>query len=697
MSELTITELPGGFEMRLSGRLVLSHDPGKPLLYAGRGEGRYEMHRGNFDVSETLEELIGLTDLDFRVLPDGGAVARFSRRGLYPTRVDFRLEEGRLVAAFTAEGEADEGPGIGVVPGETRKARAPNRYRIRLPAEPEEHVYGAGEQFSHLDLRGRIFPLWASEQGVGRNKLTEITRLADLNDRGGGDYWWTFFPQPTICTSRRAFYHFDTRAWSSFDFRAADRHEFYTWALPASLTVGAADSMLDLVSGLSDFLGRQPELPDWAYDGVVLGIQGGTEACLTKLEKARAAGVPVAGIWAQDWQGINRTSFGQRLRWNWEWDPQRYPGLDEAVPRLRSEGVRFLGYINPYLAAGKPLFDQASEKGYLARRPDNSVYLVDFGEFDAGIVDFTNPEACAWYRGVIRRNLLEFGLSGWMADFGEYLPTDAVLFDGTPARLAHNEWPALWARINREAVEEAGAAGDVLFFMRAGYTGSQRWCPLMWAGDQNVDWSKDDGLPSVIPAALSLAMSGHGLHHSDIGGYTTLFDLRRTKELFQRWAELAVFTPFMRSHEGNRPGDNWQFDSDEATLRHLAAMGRLHLALKPYLKNCVQANALLGRPVQRPLFLHFEQDPEAWRIQDQFLLGSDLLVAPVLEAGAVRRRVHLPPGAWNDFWTGRRFDSPSPEGTEIEVDAPIGRPPAFYRNDSEWAPLFRKASAEASA
>jgi len=241
-------------------------------------------------------------------------------------------------------------------------------------------------------------------------------------------------------------------------------------------------------------------------------------------------------------------------------------------------------------------------------------------------------------------------------------------------------------------VDEAGASGEVLYFMRAGFTGSQKWCPLMWAGDQNVDWSKDDGLPSVIPAALSLAMSGHGLHHSDIGGYTTLFNLKRSKELLQRWTELAAFTPFMRSHEGNRPGENWQFDSDEETLRHLASMTRLHVGLKPYLKDCVRANSQLGHPVQRPLFLHFEEDPEAWRIQDQFLLGPDLLVAPVVEEGALKRSLHVPPGEWTDLWSGREYRSPAPMGSTVEMDAPIGRPPALFRSSSEWKAVFRNAA-----
>ena len=730
MSDLEIVRIPGGFEARLRGRLVLAHRPGEPLLRAGRGEARFEMYRGNFEVSERLDELVALEDCGLEELPGGGACLLLSRKGLYATKVVLRLEEGRLVASFSAEGP--------------EAARA-NRYRVTLPAEPSERVYGCGEQFSHFDLRGRVFPLWTSEQGVGRNKTTEVTRLADLHDRAGGDYWWTFFPEPTFATSRRLSYHLETSAYAAFDFRSPSRHELYAWALPGRLVIGAADTMRELVSGVSALLGRQPELPDWAYDGVVLGIQGGTEACLGKLERARKAGVPVAGIWAQDWEGINMTSFGQRLRWDWQWDRERYPGLPAEIARLRAEGVRFLGYVNPYVAAGKPLYAEASAQGLLARRADGSEYLVDFGEFDAGIVDFTNPAAVEWFKGVIKKNLVGIGLSGWMADFGEYLPTDAVLFDGTPAEIAHNAWPAVWARVNREAVDEAaaeaaaartaaapgappvagarppasgaaaasaasagGAAAapsaapafdpaECLYFMRAGFTGSQRDCPLMWAGDQNVDWSKDDGLPSVIPAALSLAVCGHGLHHSDIGGYTTLFGMRRTKELFLRWAEQAAFTPFMRSHEGNRPKDNWQFDSDEETLAGLGRMGRLHAALKPYLKACVGENAREGVPVMRPLFLHFEEDPLAWSLEDEYLLGPDLLAAPVLEEGAARRRLHLPPGAWIHLWSGSRLEAPAPGGASVEVEAPLGEPPAFYREGSLWTATFAAAAAAARA
>ncbi len=684
-----------GFEILLGDRVVARHSPEDPLVYAGTGEAEISMHHGNFDIRDEIRELCALRD--FKEDTKGGGElfgAVVSDSGRYAIRISVRgTQEGRLEVVFEAVSEADS-------KAASKVAGAPNRFRINLPAEAGERIYGGGEQFSYLDLRGRRFPLWTSEQGVGRNKSTRITLEADLADNAGGDYWWTFFPQPSFVSSAGYWCHFDSSAYAVFDFRKADRHEIYAWGAPARIVFGAggvaegagaparakagraedARGLKEVLEDQSDYFGRQPPMPDWSYDGVILGIQGGTEVCQAKLEKARAAGVPVAGIWAQDWEGINMTSFGQRLRWDWVWNKERYPALDEAVLRWKSQGVRFLGYANCYVGKGWSLCEEAAAKGYLVKDSAGDDYYVDFGEFYAGIPDLTNPEAFDWFAEALKKNMIDLGLGGWMADFGEYLPTDAVLWDGTSALMAHNLWPALWARCNHEAVRKAGAGSEVFYFMRAGFTGSQKWCPMMWAGDQNVDWSADDGLPSAVRAALTVGMSGHGVHHSDIGGYTTLFTMKRTKELFMRWAEQAAFSPLMRTHEGNRPKDNWQFDSDEETLAHLAAMGRVHVGLKPYLKRLAQENRERGIPMMRPMFLEFPRDEGFGATDDQYMLGPDLLVAPVMVEGARSRIVRFPAGEWRDFWSGDLARQGGASST-VEVDAPLGRPPVFYRGE----------------
>ena len=235
-------------------------------------------------------------------------------------------------------------------------------------------------------------------------------------------------------------------------------------------------------------------------------------------------------------------------------------------------------------------------------------------------------------------------------------------------------------------MEESGKLGDCVFFMRAGAAGSQRDATLIWAGDQCVDWSDDDGLPSVITAALTLGMSGYGLHCSDIGGYTTLFHIRRDEELLERWLEFACFTPVMRSHEGNRPDSNVQLYDNERTLAAAARWSRVHTALLPYLRECVRENAEKSAPVMRPLFWEAPDAPEAWRRENySYLLGPDLLVCPVVKPDCAERALWLPEGEWTHLWTGEPCS-----GGAHSVPAPRGQPPVFCRKGSVWTDLFRQ-------
>ena len=249
--------------------------------------------------------------------------------------------------------------------------------------------------------------------------------------------------------------------------------------------------------------------------------------------------------------------------------------------------------------------------------------------------------------------------------------------------IEHNHWPALWAQCNYDAVSEAGKLGEVVYFMRAGFTGSQKYCTLLWAGDQSVDFSRHDGLCTVISAALSAGMSGCGLTHSDIGGYTSLFDNTRTKEVFLRWAEMAAFTPVMRTHEGNRPDTNFQYYDDEDCMNRLARLVDIYTALAPMLKELVHENAESGIPVQRPLFLHHEDDPRCYTEQFEYLLGADVLVAPVWQSEQTERSVYLPEGEWIHLWTGKSYGQ-----GDHAVPAPLGDTPVFYRKDSRWASLM---------
>lgn len=654
--------LSDGFELEANGHIILRHTAAQPMLYAGSGQEDISMYRGNFKIEDYVVQRVPLSHAEITQTENG-------------LTIDF---DGKIQAILSVRSGVFTADFVSRDP-------AINRFWLRVPSDDTEKVYGCGEQFTHFNLRGKHFPLWTSEPGVGRNKNTYVTWRSDVENGGaGGDYYHTYFPQPTYISSRKYYLHADCTAYADFDFRQQGFHELQFWAVPAQIRIEAADSFLALLQKLTGHLGRLPELPDWVYNGLVIGVQGGTERSFALLEKTLAHGIPVAGMWCQDWEGIRVTSFGKRLRWNWMWSEQLYPELPAKIQELKARGIRFMGYINPYLLREGSICQEAAQKGYLVRNSKGEDYYIDFGEFDCGIPDLTNPDAFDWYKNVIRKNLIDFGLSGWMADFGEYLPTDAVLASGESAMLEHNHWPALWAKCNYEAIEQAGKLGDIVYFMRAGGTGNQKWCPLMWAGDQSVDFTVDDGLASAICATLSVGMIGCPVSHSDIGGYTSLFDNCRTKELFDRWAEMAAFTPFLRTHESNRPDTNFQYYNDEDTMAHLARFVSIYTALAPYTKELVRQASQTGAPVQRPLLLHYEDDSVVYDLQYQYLYGPDMLVAPVYTEGAQSVSVYLPDDEWIHLWTGAPYG-----GGWHEVAAPIGQPAVFYRAKSEQKALFQ--------
>jgi alpha-glucosidase len=658
---LRFTPCDDGFDLHFEGRLVMRHRPDCPAVVIACGEAEITMVRGNFSFAHSLQ---GRREADGSSAIDGGVEL---------------LCKGDIIARVTAAGGALEIEAVDP---------AANRLWVRFNAERGEAVWGGGEQMSYLALNGRRFPMWTSEPGVGRDKSSELTRLMDASGMAGGDYWTTNYPQPTFLTSRWLAVHLDASCYSVLDFSDGACHEVEVWANSARFELFAADGPVELVGKLANRFGRQPELPDWAIGGAIVGLKSGASS-FARLERFIEVGVAVSGLWCEDWAGIRETSFGRRLFWDWqlgERSAARHPALPDRIAKLDERGIAFLAYANPYLAVDGELFAEAEAGGHFCRMLESDeTYLVDFGEFDCGVVDFTRVQTREWFaERVLARGMLDHGIIGWMADFGEYLPTDLRLADGSDPMDAHNRWPVLWAEVNAMALASRGKTGEAVFFMRAGFSGVQAHCPLLWAGDQSVDFSRHDGIGTVITGALSAGLLGNAYSHSDCGGYTSLHGNIRSAELMQRWCELAAFAPVMRSHEGNRPDDNLQYDSTPELLACFARWSRVHAALTPYVRALCKQAATAGLPLQRPLFLHYPEDPALFAVQDQYLYGPDMLVAPIIEEGAVSRRVTLPGGTpWRHVWSGEDY-APGPH----EIAAPFDAPPVFYRPACSHAALF---------
>ena len=652
------------------------------------GENRFSMSHGSFQYRQKLGPRRPLT-LTTRVRTAWGFRLIYTDKS-NGQKYEFQLREesGRL--SLTCAGE---------------NRPWANRWWLTFDVGADEHFYGCGETYSKLDLRGEKVRIWVAEhQNTGRisRKLIREKLFGKQPDKvlPFGRYE-SYYAQPTFVSSAKYYVHCPVNTYSEFDFTRPGRFTLYFQEPPAVVSERGG-SFEEVSEKLSDLLGRPAPLPDWIYDGGIYALQDwvfdgkttreGFDGCGNverKLDAARQAGVRVSGVWCQDWCGCRCTQFGYQVMWNWRYDPRQYPDLPGKIREWDARGVKFLGYINPFLALEGDLYQTASERGYCVKDWTGKDYLVTITTFPAAMVDFTNPAAWEWYKDIIKENMIGIGMGGWMADFGEYLPVDAVLHSGEDPAVLHNQWPALWARLNREAIEECGKLGQVFFFTRAGHTGTVRSSTMMWTGDQHVDWSVDDGLISVVPATLSLAMSGFGITHSDAGGYTTVLHMTRSRELLMRWSEMCAFSPLLRTHEGNQPARDAQFTDDPELLAHAALCSRLHAGLKDYLKAQAALAAERGIPVMRPLFYHYSEEP-AYTEQTEYLLGRDILVAPVYREGETARTCWLPHDRWVHLFTGAEYG-----GGSVTVDAPMGCPPVFVRKDCpDLQALMRLAQQE---
>lgn len=645
------------FTLSHNGRAILIHSAEHPFATAIRREKTYESNRGT--VKETVTEIarVPLTDVS-----ENGDTVVLSAKGHSLSITVCEQADG---AKLSFSGEAGWA------------------YEFRLPAIGGEAVFGGGEQYRKTNLRGETVVNFVSEHIKAKTVIEKALLPRFLYREKPHSAIGSYAPMPVFVTDRGRMIRFDTASDGKSTF-GEDAYTFVFDACPKSLSVTFGESFDALLLSYAAQIENRQYLPDWCFDGMILGIQGGTQTILEKTFAMLDAGAKISGVWSQDWSGENRTVMGKQVWWNWEVDEKLYPDLKGAIQKLNARGVRFLAYINPYLVKDSRLYNECKEKGYLITHTDGSVYHIKSTTFDAGMLDLTNPEAVRFTKDVlIRQNMLDLGVSGWMADFGEYLPVDCVLHAGDPKEL-HNLWPVLWAKLNRESVEEYGR-DDVMFFMRSGYVGVQSYAPVLWNGDQHTDTTKDYGMPCVMPASFSLGFSGVPMVHCDVGGFFSFGKMKRNEELFTRWMEMCTFSLLMRSHESIRPWANAQFDA-EAVKAHTVRLTNIHAALKPYIRHCEEL-AKSGLPAMRPDFYE-AMDCGASHDMYSYYLGEDLFVCPVIERRAKTRRVFLPNGEWIDFWTGKEFKGDA----EYTVPAPLGQTPVFYKKNSAYSDLFRRAA-----
>ena len=347
---------------------------------------------------------------------------------------------------------------------------------------------------------------------------------------------------------------------------------------------------------------------------------------------------------------------------NFDWNEAAWSKPDELFQEFAAKGLSICLWINPYFSEDSRPYAEAKEKGYLVKNQQGGVSRLEFG-LAAGIVDFTNPAARDWWKAKLT-DLLRKGASALKVDFGDRVPEDALFFNSKTGKEMHNLYVHLYVAAVYEAVQEAKGIG--LVWRRPGYIGSQRF-PVTWAGDTQVTWQ---GMKGALRGGLSAAMTGEAFWSHDIGGFV---GEAPSEELYIRWAQFGLLSPLSRFH-GITPREPWYFG--ETALKVVRHYARLRNSLIPYLLATAYESTRTGMPMLRPMVLEFPDEPNVDQLDDQYLLGHDLLVAPIFKAGARSRMVYFPRGKW---WRwGNPSASISGPGFH-DIEAPLEVVPLYVR------------------
>ena len=517
-----------------------------------------------------------------------------------------------------------------------------NRLRAGFHCTPEP-ILGTGAHAWDVDHYGEAYPLWVSEPGIGKAE----------DDMPPDDWFVTgtrhasSFPQPFLLLPERSLgiaIASDARIELDLCKTDPDLASMVVWDDHANFVLFAKQSPLEVVQAHALFWGEPAVPPDWALGGAWNDAIRGVERVRAVAEKLRTSGASSSAIWTEDWKGGEDYSFGYHLSAEWEVDPEKYPDAALLAGELADQGFAWLAYFSPFIAQDSVAAVEAEP--FLIRTEAGDPYWFPGITFKpTSVLDLSRSDAREWARGKMQA-AVDLGFDGWMADFAEWLPPDAVLA-GADALDQHNAYPLWWQETNRELTEGL----DTVVFSRSGWNGTATLSPVTWAGDQRTTFDPDDGLPTVLPMGLGLGIGGVPFFAHDIGGYSSLGNDPSTKELWFRWCTLGAFSPIMRTHHGAFDTSNWAFDSDEETLALFARYSREHARLFPYLHGLSEQARKKGTPLLlHPALLY----PSAsWQAIDAWMLGAQLYVAPVLEAGKTERNVDLPTETtWYDWWTG---------------------------------------------
>lgn len=598
----------------------------------------------------------------------GGVVYTIGKLGVYITENPFSL-------TFLYKGDTilREAEGFNVKPGQSS---------VSFTLSPDEQIYGAGERAIPLNRRGYELPLYNKPNyGYGMG-------VTSLN-----------YSIPLILSSKKYALLWDNPQSGSVDIGKTEK-DILTWRAiggTARYYIMAADDYPGLMEAYTTLTGRQSLPPRWA-----LGNLQSRMAYRTQAETDSIMNLMLSNDFPVDAVILDFYWFGDSIKGyvgNLDWYRKNWPEPEKMIIDFKKKGIKTILITEPYVIDSLRNYQDGLANDIFVTDSLGRTYLDTNFYFGHGsLIDIFKPAARDWFWKRYQQQI-EKGVAGWWGDLGEpeSHPSDIYHVNGK-ADEVHGIYGHCWDRMVFEKYARYYPRIRLFHLQRSGYAGSQRYSAYPWTGDVGRSWS---GLKAQLPVLLSMSMNGLGYIHSDAGGFALGV---KDDDLYTRWLQFAAFTPVMRPHGSGIPSEPVYFS--EETQKIVRDFMKLRYSLLPYNYTVAWQNTVKGYPLMRPLFYAYPDDTTAVAVNDEYLWGDELLVAPVLDSGAVSRKLYLPEGGWYDYFTGKRYPGKqwvelpvtrktmpvfAREGAFIPATSPVGSTD-FYRSDNFTVRYYPKGN-----
>ena len=483
-----------------------------------------------------------------------------------------------------------------------------------------ELVYGLGEHFTPFVKNGQSMEIWQADGGTSTAQAYKNIPFY-LTNKGYG----VFVNHPER-VSYEIGSEFVTKVQFSVEGGALD---YYVFNGP---------TMKEVLNRYTDLTGK-PSLPaPWTF-GLWLSTSFTTNydeaTVMSFIDGMLDRGIPLRTFHFDCY-------WMKEFHWtNFLWDERVFPDPAGMLSRIKAKGRNICVWINSYVGQESRLFEEGKEKGYFIKRTNGDVWQWDMWQPGLAIVDFTNPEACKWYQGYLKQ-LLDMGVDCFKTDFGERIPDeDVVYYDGSDPKKMHNYYTYLYNKCVYELLVQERGKDDAVLFARSATAGGQKF-PVHWGGDC---WSDYESMEESLRGGLSLLMSGFGYWAHDIGG----FEATSTADVYKRWVAFGLLSSHSRLHGSTSYRVPWVYDDEAVDVCRFFT--KLKASLMPYLYQNAINTSKTGVPMMRGMVLEFQNDRNCAYLDKQYMMGDNLLVAPIFNDQSIAE-YYLPEGTWTDFFTG---------------------------------------------